>query len=214
MGSKRLPGKVLLPLNGHTVIGEVLSRCKRIPGVDHVVCAIPDTKDNDILASIQQPPSLVFGLEGQAIYRGSEDDVFGRYCAAANASKADIIVRVTGDCPLISPDLCGEVLRKLKDKGADYASNIEPRTFPQGMDCEAFTYKALSLRWAARLTSGMDAEEREHVTMGMRRSSVIKRVNVWSPWKLEGRLTLDTEDDYRVICAYFGHEPHQHLRAA
>jgi spore coat polysaccharide biosynthesis protein SpsF len=200
MGSKRLPGKVLLPLNGHTVIGEVLTRCWKIEGVDEVICAIPDTDEN---AELEHIASFNAG-----VVRGPEHDVLGRYCIAADKAQADIIVRVTGDCPLISPELCGAVLEKLKTEDAEYASNIEPRTFPQGMDCEAFTMNTLA---AAHCLAKPD--EHEHVTTWMRRADV-DRVHVVSPWPLEGRLTLDTEDDYRTICAYFGHEPYQHLRAA
>jgi spore coat polysaccharide biosynthesis protein SpsF (cytidylyltransferase family) len=89
---------------------------------------------------------------------------------------------------------------------ADYTSNIDPRTFPQGLDCEAFTMEVLEMA----MRHGPD----EHVTTWMRSSPEVNRVNVASPWPIEGRLTLDTEDDYRVICAYFGHEPYQRLRAA
>jgi spore coat polysaccharide biosynthesis protein SpsF (cytidylyltransferase family) len=206
MGSKRLPGKVLLPLNGHTVIGEVLTRCRRILGVNRVVCAVPDTAENDELADY----AFYYGSQWQPgcheVYRGPEHNVLVRYAQVAEATEADIIVRVTGDCPLISPELCGEVVAALKRSGADYASNIEPRTFPQGMDCEAFTFETLQRAW-------LQGED-EHVTTWMRKSPDVKRVNVRSPWPLEGRLTLDTEDDYRVICAYFGHAPYEHLRAA
>lgn len=198
MGSRRLPGKVLLPLNGHTVIGEVLARCEQITGVDQVVCAIPSSDYE--LGKVALEYGRVFG--------GSEHDVLARYYEAAKAYEAGIIIRITGDCPLLSPEICGEVLAALKRTNADYASNIEPRTFPQGFDCEAFTHETLN---AANYQAGRD--EREHVTTWMRRSD-IKRVNVRSPWPMDGRLTLDTEDDYRVICAAFGHEPYSRLRAA
>lgn len=189
MGSARLPGKVLLPLNGHTVIGEVLTRCKRIPGVDEVVCAVPDTAENS--------PLIAEAKKYARIYAGTEHDVLSRYVMAAAMSHADIIVRVTGDCPLICPEICGAVIAKRAETQADYASNIEPRTFPRGLDCEAFTLKTLrDASWNAR------EDEREHVTTWMRRAD-IKRVNVSSPWPMDGRLTLDTEDDYRVIRVAF-----------
>lgn len=203
MGSQRLPGKVLLPLNGHMVIGEVLSRCRKIPGIDDVVCAIPATSDNEILAQV--------AIGYAHVHRGSEHDVLARYHSAALEHGADIVMRVTGDCPLISPELCGAVLDKLMFAEAEYASNIEPRTFPQGMDCEVFTMNTLT---AAH--SLAEPDEREHVTTWMRRAE-IDRVHVTSKWSIEGRLTLDTEDDYKTICAYFGHKPYESgldLRAA
>jgi spore coat polysaccharide biosynthesis protein SpsF len=188
MGSTRLPGKVLLPLNGHTVVGEVLTRCKQIKGIDRVICAIPDTKENDNLE-----------IEAEKyckVVRGPEHDVLSRYFMALPPGSTDVM-RITADCPLISPELCGAVLQKLIDARADYASNIDPRSFPQGMDCEAFTANLL-------LTAYIHAgpHEREHVTTWMR-SANIRRVNVSSPWRLEGRLTLDTWDDYQTIRASF-----------
>lgn len=191
IGSKRLPSKVLLPLNGHTVIGEVLTRCKRIPGIDEVVCAVP-------------PDAPLIQEAGKycRVIVGKEHDVLGRYCQAASQSDADIIMRITADCPLISPELCGEVLAKFKREGADYASNIEPRTFPKGLDCEVFSRGLLNLAYC-------EDDDREHVTTWMRMAPAwtgVRRVNVASPWPLDGRLTLDTWDDYAVICAAFGHE--------
>jgi spore coat polysaccharide biosynthesis protein SpsF len=188
MGSKRLPGKVLLPLNGHTVVGETLTRCKQIRGIDRVICAIPDTQENDKLE-----------LETEKyckVVRGPEHDVLTRYFRAA-PEDATHVMRITSDCPLISPELCGAVLQKLIDFDADYASNVDPRTFPQGMDCEVFTIATLH---HAHYHAG--PHEREHVTTWMR-SANIGRVNVSSPWRLEGRLTLDTWDDYQTIRASF-----------
>jgi spore coat polysaccharide biosynthesis protein SpsF len=199
MGSTRLPGKVLLPLNGHTVIGEVLTRCKQIPGIDRVVCAIspnPDCRPLFDEASKYCDTALASV--------GDEGDVLGRYAAVARTRGADIVVRVTGDCPLISPELCGEVLAALERENADYASNVHPRTFPQGFDCEAFTNDILQ---EAHHRAG--PHEREHVTTWML-SANIRRVNVSSPWRLEGRLTLDTWDDYQTIRASF----EERLRAA
>lgn len=198
LNSTRLPAKVLLPLNGRTVISEVIERCYQIPGVDQVVCSIP-TKDHELADHV---------AKFCAIASGPEHDVLHRYYRAAYIHDADIIMRVTGDCPLISPDLCGAVLARLKSKGADYASNVHPRTFPHGMDCEVFTWDTLE---RAELEARED--EREHVTTWMLRAD-IKRANLESPWKIEGRLTLDTETDYKSICAYFGHQPYQRLQAA
>jgi spore coat polysaccharide biosynthesis protein SpsF (cytidylyltransferase family) len=192
--STRLPGKVLLPLNGHTVIGEVLSRCKRINNVDQVVCAVPFGD-----------PVRHEAEKYCEVIEGPEHDVLRRYFMAAVRTGAEIIVRITGDCPLICPELCAEIVYDLIGEDAEYASNIEPRTFPQGYDCEVFTRSLLEL---AHVSAG--ESEREHVTTWMR-SADIKRTNVRSPWPMEGRLTLDTEDDYRVICRAFGHEPYQRL---
>lgn len=194
LNSTRLPHKVLLPLNGHTVIGEVLTRCKQIPDINEVICAIPKGDKKLALEAEKYGP----------VFLGPEDDVLGRYYRAAKMADADYIVRVTGDCPLISPELCGEILWRLKDSGTEYASNVHPRTFPQGYDCEAFTFKTLEKAYE-NAPDGW----REHVTTYMIANS--RRVNITSPWRMDGRLTLDTEDDYRTICAAFGHQPYERV---
>jgi spore coat polysaccharide biosynthesis protein SpsF len=201
MNSKRLPGKVLLPLNGHTVLNEVIARCWKIPGIDLVAVTTPDRDVFDVVGK---------QCLADLAPKNKEDDVLWRYYAAARGTEADIIVRITADCPLISPELCGAVVEELKSQHADYASNIVPRTFPKGLDCEAFTMNAL----VAANISAETPYEREHVTAWMRLNPLMKHAHVTSRWPIEGRLTLDTEDDYRTICAYFGHEPYQHLRAA
>jgi spore coat polysaccharide biosynthesis protein SpsF (cytidylyltransferase family) len=131
------------------------------------------------------------------------------WSAVARTRGADIIVRVTGDCPLISPELCGEVVGRVEKAMARLCQQCASSTFPKGMDCEAFTL-------ANFLQCGAQKLSRRKIASMSRLgcSEPIKRVNVRSPWPIDGRLTLDTEDDYKVICAAFGHEPYQHLRAA
>src|SRR5262245_4952031 len=155
--STRLPGKMMLPLNGHTVIAEVITRCWQIPGIDQVVVAIP-TGDYDLCKE---------AAKYCPVTSGPEADVLGRYYTTAYVHDADNIVRVTGDCPLISPELCSAVLGRLITEKADYSSNVHPRTFPQGFDCEAFTRDLLD---RAEREAGPD--EREHVTTWMLRAPI------------------------------------------
>lgn len=191
------------------MIGEVLTRCCQISGVDEVVCSIPFGE---------------FDLGEEAakycsVMHGPEQDVLSRYVMAAGYFKADLIMRITGDCPHLSPELCGTVLALAKldwtgyttfeQAKADYTSNIIPRTFPKGLDCEVFTKDVLR-----RADGATPLSEREHVTPWMQRSEYVRRRNTYNSWPMDGRLTLDTEEDYKVICAAFGHEPYQHLRAA
>lgn len=186
LGSSRLPGKVLLPLNGRTVIAEVIMRCCKID-TDDVVVAIPEGDE-----PLQREAGKYVDC-----FTGPEHDVLRRYVMASEGY--DIIMRVTADCPLLSPRLCNSVLSALGEN--DYASNIPidgPRTFPQGYDCEVFTRTTL-------LRADKEAVgeyEREHVTPFMR-SGPFKCVTVNSPWPLEGRMTLDTQEDYQTIKAYF-----------
>lgn len=185
MGSTRLPGKVLLPLNGHTVLEEVLARCSRIRGIDEVICATSDQ---------EQDRAIVYTIGWKyTVVCGSEHDVLSRYQEAVKYNGNCIIMRITADCPHISPELCSAVMKKRDRHAADYASNILPRTFPRGLDCEVFTRDLLDL--ACR-----KSKEREHVTTWMQTAPDIKRVNVASPWPMDGRLCLDNEDDYRSSC--------------
>jgi spore coat polysaccharide biosynthesis protein SpsF len=199
IGSTRLPGKVLLPLNGHTVIGEVLTRCKRIPGVDEVVCAIPDRGNIKLRNE---------ALRYCEVYLGPEENVLQRYLLAAEWAKAGVIMRVTGDCPLIHPDVCAAVLSAFK---GGYASNIEPRTFPKGFDCEVFDM--MTLREAEE--NCYFSEDREHVTTAMRDRGGVNVKNPWPDvWPPHQRVCIDTWEDYEVVCKLFGHEANQRLRAA
>ena len=160
LGSTRLPAKVLLPLPTvprRTVLEEVTYRCSFIPGVDVVVCAIPDTHENDILLDYMSGNTLVV--------RGPEHDVLARYAKAAEAVGADVIMRVTSDCPLIDPEVCGQVLKRRAEGGYAYTCNNMPPSFPIGFDTEAFTIGIL--RHANETAT--DPVDREHVTPMMRR---------------------------------------------
>jgi len=188
----------MLPLNRHTVIGEVLTRCWQIPHIDYVICTIP--VGDDALATE--------AMNYADVMHGPEHDVLQRYYIAATEIEADIIMRITADCPLLCPEMCGYIMEELIEKRADYASNVHPRTFPVGYDCECFTYRTLE-----RAEEEAAQHQREHVTTWMLTAN-IKRHNVDTKWKMDGRLTLDTEDDYRTICRAFGHEPYKRLSAA
>lgn len=201
LGSTRLPAKVLLPLpTGRTVLEEVLHRCRLIPGSDYTVLAIPDTPANDILERI----ALKFE-ESAGIVRGSEHDVLGRYLKAAHAVGAKTVMRITADCPLIDPEVCGQVLAAFRyHGGAPYASNCTTqRTFPQGFDCEVFTFEAL----IAAASDATDAYDREHVTPYIWRE-IARKDGRCLLVKSETdrshlRWTLDTLEDYVTIWGVF-----------
>jgi len=190
MGSSRLPGKVMKMLAGRTVLHHVLDRCRAIPGADVVVCAVPDE-------AASAPLEEVAAECHAKVFRGSESDVLDRYLGAARSVDADIVMRVTSDCPLIDPQICGEVLVLRMQENADYASNNMPRSFPHGLDTEAFIRGALE-------EAGVMAKEpydREHVTPWLRRAAHFKRVNLAS-----GNATLETHRwtlDYPEDLAFF-----------
>jgi spore coat polysaccharide biosynthesis protein SpsF len=201
-GSKRLPGKVLKKIGSRTVIEEVLHRCSQIPGVDIVVCAIPDLKRDDKLVG------LVEGA-GALVVRGSERDVLGRYTQATAVVSASVILRITADCPLLDPEVCGAVLSLRAREGADYASNGLQCSFPKGLDCEAFTAAAL----AQAAVKASSAYDREHVTPWLIRAPHIKRINLFSGDSRLARLrwTLDYPEDLAFLRAVFTKlPPHAH----
>jgi len=196
--STRLPGKALLPLGKGTVLSEVLDRCAAIPGADVVCCAIPDGNDDDAVAAEAE-------AVGAQVVRGDERDVLARYLKAARALNADVVLRVTSDCPLIDPALCGEVLAERTRSNADYACNNMPRLFPHGLDCEAFTTSAL----ARADINAATPREREHVTPWLRESNEISRTAVAGPGGAATRYrwTLDYPEDYELLRTLFAKLP-------
>jgi len=195
--STRLPGKVLMDLGGHSVLWHVLTRCASIPGIDEVCCAVPEGADHDPVAAEAE-------AAGADTYRGAEHDVLDRYREAARATAADVILRVTSDCPLIDPWLCGEVLEAVRH-GADYAANNFTHGYPHGLDCEAFTRDSLELCWVRAEREA----EREHVTPWLRTANGIDRVSLEGPGgdAASWRWTLDYPEDLdflRSVCARLG----------
>jgi len=152
-------------LDGKPVLEHVLTRAKLISGIDKVVCAFPEDEASlPILNLCREMRVLAFA--------GDEDDVLGRYQEAAKDVKADIIMRLTADCPFIDPALCELVLEMLKKEDLDYASNVHPtRTFPKGFDCECFTMGCLE----AASGEASDPYDREHVTPWMQNN---KRLDI------------------------------------
>ncbi|HVT53142.1 MAG TPA: GNAT family N-acetyltransferase [Dongiaceae bacterium] len=194
VGSTRLPGKVLQVLRGKTVLAHALARCAAIPGIDAVVCATSDLPQDD-------PIAIAAEKAGARVFRGSQDDVLARYLGAADSVGAEIVLRVTSDCPLIDPAICRAVLDLRDSAGADYASNNMPRLYPHGLDCEAFTTAALR-RASTSTTLPFD---REHVTPWLRRANGLKRANLLGPgWPASmHRWTLDYPEDLDFFRAVF-----------
>ena len=194
MGSSRLPGKVLLPLGARSVLAEVLDRCAAIPGADLVVCAVPDEHSSD-------PVAAEAAACGAMVYRGPEADVLARYLGAARAAGAEVVMRITSDCPLIDPALCGQLLALRAAEGADYAANNLEPGLPHGLDCEAFTTTAL-----AEAAAATDAPyDREHVTPWLRRAPHLRRASLPPPTRAHAdeRWTLDHPEDYAFIRGLF-----------
>jgi spore coat polysaccharide biosynthesis protein SpsF len=150
--STRLPGKVLMDIEGEPMLAHELRRLRRASALDDVVVATTTNATDD-------PVVDVAAREGVRWFRGSEHDVLSRYVGAAREARADVVVRVTADCPLLDPDVVDRVVEALAPD-VDYASNVLRRTFPQGLDAEALHASVLE-RVDGLATS---PEAREHVT--------------------------------------------------
>lgn len=154
-GSKRLPGKVLADIAGAPMLARVVERAAAAKLVDAVVIATSDRPSDDSVEA------LASGIR-VACHRGSETDVLGRTLGAATATGADLVVRLTGDCPLVDPEVIDLVVAAASSTAArcDYASNVMRRTFPKGLDAEALHVDVLAR--IDRLATSPEA--REHVT--------------------------------------------------
>ncbi|MRR31178.1 hypothetical protein EG834_12840, partial [bacterium] len=156
MSSSRLPGKVLKEAGGRIVLERMVERVRQARTVERVVVATTVDPSDDEIAAFCQAHDIDFT-------RGSLQDVLDRYYMAAKQYEADIIVRLTGDCPLIDPVLIDEVVNALIEQRADFACNRLPppfaRTYPIGLDVEAVTFSALQRAW----TEATEKHEREHV---------------------------------------------------
>lgn len=189
MGSTRLPNKVLKPIGNRSMIQVLLERLSKAVELHQIIVATG-------IGGINQPLVKHVCELGYECIQGSESDVLARYIMAAESCDADIIVRITADCPLIDPDVVDDCIRAFSLGGFDYLSNSNPPTFPDGLDVEVFTADSLFI-------AGQEAIklfEREHVTPYIRESGKFK-VGVFS---LEEdfsylRWTVDEQLDYSLV---------------
>jgi spore coat polysaccharide biosynthesis protein SpsF len=195
MGSTRLPGKVLALIDGKPMIQHVYERACKITGVNDVVVATTTLAVDDVLVS---------ALDNLCIknYRGNAVDVLGRYYETAKRFNADVIIRITGDCPLLNPRVSKEVLDAFLNEypQVDYASNVIDRTYPKGLDTEVFWFNTLE-----RLHHEAEGRHREHVTLYLRENlGKFKARSVTSLCCQDLiNLSVDTQDDLdRVRCIY------------
>ncbi len=196
MGSSRFPGKVLQALpGGQSLIGFLLKRLARSAAVDLIVLATTDGAGDDPLADHVR-------TLGYEVFRGSESDVLDRYYQAARPHAPDVVVRITGDCPLVDPDLVTQVIAARREHGADYASNINPPTYPDGLDVEVFTFAALERAWREATTT----LQREHVTPFLREPGRCTTALVRHDTdESAGRWTVDEPADYDVVRGVIAH---------
>lgn len=194
LGSTRLPGKVLKDIGGRTMLARVVRRVQRAPGIDEVV-VVSTTEPSDS-AVVEESARL-----GVSCFRGSELDVLDRYYQAAKQFKADAVVRITSDCPLIDPSVTGSIVAIFRTETPDYASNVIERSYPRGLDTEIVSMEALERGWREARQPG----EREHVTPyfyenpNLFRLASVKREIDYSHY----RWTVDAPEDLEFVRAVY-----------
>jgi spore coat polysaccharide biosynthesis protein SpsF len=197
MAATRLPGKVMFPLAGAPMLQRLVERVRRAKLIDEVVVA----------STVSPPDEVIAGLCERIdcrVHRGSVEDITQRLMNAAK--EADVVVQLTGDCPLIDPEHVDETVRRLLEAEADYASNsLHGCTFPLGFDVRAFTMEAL--RRSADLSN--DPVDRVHGSYFIYRNPQLFRLIGWeAPPELcwpELRLTVDEPADYELVRRIFDH---------
>jgi spore coat polysaccharide biosynthesis protein SpsF len=194
MGSTRLPGKVLKDLEGRTVLARVVERLRRASLIDELLIATTDHATDDVI--VEEGRRC-----GVAVFRGDEDDVLDRYFRAAQSAKAEVVVRITSDCPLIDPEITDKTIRAFLDQRPDYASNSLHRTYPRGLDTEVMTVRALERAWSA----AREPYQRVHVTPYIyQHPGEFKLLSVTGEEDhSEHRWTLDTPEDLAFLRAVY-----------
>ena len=196
MGSTRFPGKVMRPIGfGVPMIEVLLSRLKKSKMIDEIILATStDLKNNPLVDHVSKL--------GYIVFQGSENDVLDRYYNAALQHRCDAIVRITGDCPLVDPEIVDIVIDLYKNSNADYACNTSPPTYPDGLDVEVFSFSSLEIAWREAKTN----YECEHVTPFIRKSGKFKVKNIVNSKDYSNeRWTVDEPEDYKVVKSIFNY---------
>ncbi len=193
-GSTRFPEKVFADIDGKPLLWHVVNRLKYSKKIDDIIIATTVNSKDDKIEDWCKAESV-------KCFRGSEDDVLNRYYSASIAFPSDIVVRVTADDPFKEPTVIDEVISKLIDENLDLVTNNFPPSFPEGLDCEAFTFEVLE----TMEKSTQDSFEREHVTQYVYHNPDKFRIgNVVSERPLSSyRWTIDNQEDYEMVKAVY-----------
>jgi len=190
MGSTRLSGKVMLEISGKTVLWHVINRVSKSELIDGLVVATTANHEDDTIEKFCNQNHIT-------VFRGSEDDVLDRYYQCARKLNIENIVRITADCPLHDPAIIDLVIERYRQGNYDYVSNIDPPTYPDGIDVEVFSFRTLDIAWR----NASFVSEREHVTPYIRKHrDLFKISNVTNNEDLSSyRWTLDQAEDFEFI---------------
>lgn len=193
MGSSRLPGKVLMNIDGKPMIKFMFDRVKKSKLVDKIIIATSTNENDNQIYDICK-------VENISCFRGSEEDVLDRYYRAAVPYNPKIIVRLTADCPLIDPNIIDSTINLLLSKKVDFAANTVPpeiKMYPDGSDVEVFSFENLKTAWI----NSKDPNEREHVTFYFWKSNnnfttaLLKNKSNWGKY----RITIDYKEDFILL---------------
>lgn len=192
MGSTRLPGKVMKEIKGKPLIGYLLERLGHSKTIDKVIVATSVSPSDDPLCAYLQKTDV-------EVFRGSEEDVLDRFYRAAQGRKPETLVRLTADSPLNDPAVIDRTIEYFLSQPLDYVSNgAKVPMFPDGMDCEVFSFAALEKAWKeAKLPS-----EREHVTPYIKKPGLFRVGDYPAPRDYSGeRWVVDNAEDLAVVSA-------------
>jgi spore coat polysaccharide biosynthesis protein SpsF len=203
MASTRLPGKVLKDIGGEPMLSRVVSRLRRSSVLSDVIIATTKEPQDDAIANL-------CCIRAWRCFRGSQGDVLDRYYQTALTYSADVVVRITSDCPLIEPEIVDQVISSflVHQPQLDYAANIlPPRTFPRGLDTEVMRFDALERAWHLDKNPAW----REHVTSFIQRNAdLFSTLGITNDRDLSFmRWTVDTPEDLafvRLIYDALGHD--------
>ena len=204
MSSRRLPGKAMRGLLGRPVLGHVVDRLRRARDLEGLLVATSDRRDDDVVAEWA-------AAEGLDLHRGALDDLAGRILEAGRAARAEAVVRISGDSPLIDPAIVDRAVGLYRTAGADLVTNVFPRSYPRGQSVEVISLAALARAHAAMTA----ASEREHVTPWFyAHPSRARIVSFEAPDPHPGlQLSVDTADDLarvEAVLRHLGAEPAAH----
>jgi spore coat polysaccharide biosynthesis protein SpsF len=192
MTSSRLPGKPMMEVCGYPILGHLVDRLKAVESIDVIVLATTTNHTDEVMADYASS----IGIE---VFRGDENDVMGRVVNAGKSVDADVIVEITGDCPIIDPEIIEQAIRIYQENTYDYVGNQHVRSYPDGMDVQVF---ALDTLVKSELMTN-EPLDREHVTLHIRNNpQIFSHLNIVAPpeqhWPDLG-LTLDEQSDFNLL---------------
>lgn len=194
LSSKRLKNKVTKKIKNKTLIELLLKRLSKSKLINEIVVLIPKNKNENKLEKLIKK-------KGFNVFRGSKNNVLDRFYKASKVYKPNYIIRITADCPLVDVKIVNKLIKIIVKKKYDYVSNVNPATYPDGLDVEVFNTKSLNYAWRKAKTQ----HDKEHVTPFIIRSKK-KKFNLKYKKDLSSvRLTVDYIEDLQLVKKIFNY---------